>query len=110
MSADVFVKRGSDHGPDFFRHEAAGLAWLAAAPGGPRVVEVTGVDDDEIYAAPVGNGGVDGGGLLPPRVGSRPRIVLSASRPPAFARAVAGAVAGVEPRSRGMSFVRTVTR
>lgn len=48
MSADVFVKRGSDHGPDFFRHEAAGLAWLAAAPGGPRVVEVTGVDDDEI--------------------------------------------------------------
>ena len=34
MSADVFVKRGADHGPDFFRHEAAGLAWLAAAPGG----------------------------------------------------------------------------
>ena len=94
MSADVFVKRGSDHGPDFFRHEAAGLAWLAAAPGGPRVVEVVGVDDDEIYAAPVGNGGVHGGGLLPPRTGSRPRIVLSASRPPAFARAVAGAVDG----------------
>ena len=29
MSADVFVKRGSDHGPDFFRREGAGLAWLA---------------------------------------------------------------------------------
>ncbi|AWH96620.1 fructosamine kinase family protein [Dietzia psychralcaliphila] len=46
--AEPFVKRGSRHGPDFFRHEAAGLAWLAAAPGGPRVVEVLGVDDDEI--------------------------------------------------------------
>lgn len=44
----TFVKRGSRHVPDFFRHEAAGLAWLAAAPGGPRVVEVVGVDDDEI--------------------------------------------------------------
>ncbi|MDX2356264.1 fructosamine kinase family protein [Dietzia sp. PP-33] len=43
-----FVKRGSRHGADFFRHEAAGLDWLAAAPGGPRVVEVLGVDDDEI--------------------------------------------------------------
>lgn len=43
-----FVKRGSAHGPDFFRCEAAGLEWLAAAPGGPRVVEVWGVDDDEI--------------------------------------------------------------
>lgn len=48
MSAEVFVKRGSGHGPDFFRHEAAGLAWLAAARGGPRVVTVKGVDDDEI--------------------------------------------------------------
>lgn len=52
-SDQVFVKRGSRHdaarlGPDFFRHEAAGLAWLAAARGGPRVVEVMGVDDDEI--------------------------------------------------------------
>ncbi|MFN3338680.1 MAG: fructosamine kinase family protein [Dietzia sp.] len=46
--AEPFVKRGSRHGPDFYRHEAAGLAWLAAAPGGPRVVEVLGVDDDEI--------------------------------------------------------------
>ena len=66
----------------------------AAAVGLPALGVVCGVDDDEIYAAPVGNGGVDGGGLLPPRVGSRPRIVLSASRPPAFARAVAGAVDG----------------
>ena len=48
-----FVKRGSRHGPDFYRHEAAGLAWLAAAPGGPRVVEVLGVDDDEIALEPV---------------------------------------------------------
>lgn len=48
MDDRVFVKRGSRNGPDFFRHEAAGLAWLAAAPGGPRVVEVVGVDDDEI--------------------------------------------------------------
>ena len=31
MDDRVFVKRGSRHGPDFFRHEAAGLAWLAAA-------------------------------------------------------------------------------
>lgn len=50
---ETFTKRGARHGPDahgpdFFRHEAAGLAWLAAAPGGPRVVEVVGVDDDEI--------------------------------------------------------------
>ena len=50
---NAFVKRGSDHGPDFFRHEAAGLGWLAAAPGGPRVVEVWGVDDDEIALEPV---------------------------------------------------------
>lgn len=49
MSAtDPFVKHGSVHGPDFYRHEAAGLAWLAAAPDGPRVVEVVGVDDDKI--------------------------------------------------------------
>lgn len=51
--AGPFVKRGSRHGPDFYRHEAAGLAWLAAAPGGPRVVEVLGVDDDEIALEPV---------------------------------------------------------
>ena len=44
----TFSKRGSAHGPEFFRHEAAGLAWLAAAPSGPRVVEMLGVDDDEI--------------------------------------------------------------
>ena len=46
----VFRKSGSRHGPDFFRHEAAGLAWLGAAPGGPRVVEVLEVDDDEMAA------------------------------------------------------------
>lgn len=47
-SRDTWVKRGSPHGPDFFRHEAAGLRWLAAATGGPRVVTVVEVDDDEI--------------------------------------------------------------
>lgn len=72
-------------------------AWsrlTAAAVGLPALGVVSGVDDDEVYAAPVGNGGVDGGGLLPPRSGSRPRIVLSASRPPGFADAVAEAVGG----------------
>lgn len=66
----------------------------AAAVGLPALGVVSGVDDDEVYTAPVGNGGVDGGGLLPPRSGSRPRIVLSASRPPRFADAVAEAVDG----------------
>ena len=55
MNGD-FRKSGSRHGADFFRHEAAGLAWLAAAPGGPRVVEVLGVDDDEITLARVPHG------------------------------------------------------
>ncbi|MDV8001364.1 3'(2'),5'-bisphosphate nucleotidase CysQ [Rhodococcus sp. IEGM 1408] len=66
----------------------------AAAVSLPALGVVLGVDDDEVYAAPVGNSGVDGGGLLPPRSGSRPRIVLSATRPPAFAEAVARAVGG----------------
>lgn len=66
----------------------------ASAVGLPALGVVLGTDDDEIYAAPTGNSGVDGGGLLPPRDGSRPRIVLSASRPPAFADAVAEAVGG----------------
>ncbi|MDV7999639.1 fructosamine kinase family protein [Rhodococcus sp. IEGM 1408] len=57
------MKRGSRHGAgsngpdfyrhDFYRHEAAGLAWLAAAPGGPRVVTVLDVDDDEITLEPI---------------------------------------------------------
>lgn len=66
----------------------------AAAVGLPALGVVLGTDDDEVYAAPTGNGGVDGGGLLSPRADSRPRIVLSASRPPAFADAVADAVGG----------------
>ena len=66
----------------------------ASAVGLPALGVVLGTDDDEVYAAPVGHHGVDGGGLLPPRSGSRPRIVLSASRPPAFADAVAAAVGG----------------
>ncbi|UVE96310.1 3'(2'),5'-bisphosphate nucleotidase CysQ [Dietzia sp. B32] len=77
------------------RHGDPALSRLtAAAVGLPALGVVSGVDDDEVYAAPVGNGGVDGGGLLPPRTGSRPRIVLSASRPPRFADAVAEAVGG----------------
>ncbi|GLB64891.1 3'(2'),5'-bisphosphate nucleotidase CysQ [Dietzia sp. NCCP-2495] len=66
----------------------------AAAVSLPALGVVLGVDDDENYADPVGNHGVVGGGLLPPRTDSRPRIVLSASRPPAFAEAVARAVDG----------------
>ena len=66
----------------------------AAAVSLPALGVALGTDDDEVYAAPVGNGGVGGGGLLPPRSGVRPRIVLSASRPPAFADAVADAVGG----------------
>lgn len=66
----------------------------ASAVALPALGVVLGTDDDEVYAAPVGNGGVDGVGLLPARTDSRPRIVLSASRPPAFAEAVAAAVGG----------------
>lgn len=66
----------------------------AAAVSLPALGVVLGVDDDENYADPAGNHGVDGGGLLDPRTDSRPRIVLSASRPPAFADAVARAVGG----------------
>lgn len=52
----AWAKRGSPHGPDFFRHEAAGLRWLAAVPGGPRVVEVVEVDDDEVVLERVPDG------------------------------------------------------
>lgn len=60
----AFTKRGSAHGPDFFRCEAAGLEWLAAAPGGPRVVEVWGVDDDEITLEPITTSRASSGGAL----------------------------------------------
>lgn len=66
----------------------------AAAVGLPALGVVLGADDDEAYDSPEGNTGVDGGGLLPPNTSARPRIVLSASRPPAFADAVAEAVGG----------------
>lgn len=66
----------------------------ASAVSLPALGVVLGTDDDEVYADPTGNSGVAGGGLLPPRTGSRPRIVLSASRPPTFAEAVAAAVDG----------------
>ena len=63
-ASQPFVKRGSDHGSDFFRHEAAGLRWLAAAPGGPRVVEVWGVDDDEIVLERIPDGCASSDGAL----------------------------------------------
>src|SRR5699024_8236932 len=66
----------------------------AAAVPLPALGVVLGTDGDEQYAPPTGHSGVPGGGLLPPRDGDRPRIVLSASRPPAFADAVADAVGG----------------
>ncbi|WP_235915450.1 fructosamine kinase family protein [Puerhibacterium puerhi] len=46
--ADVFRKarRGAPAG--FFACEAAGLAWLAEPPGGPRVARVLGVGDDHL--------------------------------------------------------------
>ncbi|HJC59554.1 MAG TPA: fructosamine kinase family protein [Candidatus Dietzia intestinigallinarum] len=61
---NAFVKRGSAHGPDFFRHEAAGLGWLAAVPGGPRVVRVWGVDDDEIVLERIPDGRASPDGAL----------------------------------------------
>lgn len=63
-ASQSFVKRGSDHGPDFFRHEAAGLRWLTATPGGPRVVEVWGVDDDEIVLERIPDGRASSDGAL----------------------------------------------
>lgn len=47
-SPETVTKSGSRHGPDFFRFEAAGLRWLAEAPGGPRIVRVLDVDDHSI--------------------------------------------------------------
>lgn len=56
-----WIKRGSPHdscslGSDFFHHEAAGLRWLAAARGGPRVARVLDVDDDEIVLEWISSG------------------------------------------------------
>ncbi|PZR52496.1 fructosamine kinase [Xylanimonas oleitrophica] len=44
----VFRKSRAGAPPGFFACEAAGLAWLAAAPGGPRVVRVLGVGSDHL--------------------------------------------------------------
>ncbi len=66
----------------------------ASAVSLPSLGVVHGTDGDVIYAEPVGNDGVDGGGLLPARTSDKPRIVLSASRPPGFANAVAEAIGG----------------
>ena len=45
---EIFWKRGTGGRPDFFRYEAAGLAWLAEPPGGPTVVRVRAVDEESI--------------------------------------------------------------
>ena len=45
----TFVKRSTDHDPDFYAVEAAGLRWLAAAgPDAARVAQVVAVDDHRI--------------------------------------------------------------
>ncbi len=45
---DVFVKRRVDAPPGYFAVEAAGLRWLAEAPGGVRVVQPLSVHDDRL--------------------------------------------------------------
>lgn len=47
-SAAVHRKTRTDAPPGFFAAEAAGLRWLAAAPGGPAVVEVAAVGEHHI--------------------------------------------------------------
>lgn len=47
MTSTTYRKERPDAPPGFFACEAAGLRWLAV-PGGPRVVEVLGVDADGI--------------------------------------------------------------
>jgi len=72
--------------------ERSGLT--AAAVALPALGVVLGTGGDTRHDEPAGHGAVTGGGLLPPRDSDRPRIVLSASRPPPFADAVAAAVGG----------------
>lgn len=60
----------------------------------PALGVVHGAGGDTQYAEPVGNTDVPGGGLMRRRDNDRPRIVLSASRPPVFADAVADALGG----------------
>ena len=48
---DVFVKARARAPDGFFAFEAAGLRWLAAAPGGPPVPEVL-AQDDELLVLP----------------------------------------------------------
>lgn len=45
---DVFRKGSASAPAGYFRWEAAGLRWLAEAPGGARVVEVVEVGDDHL--------------------------------------------------------------
>lgn len=47
LTTAVFRKTRDAAPPGYFAREAAGLAWLAV-PGGPRVVQVLGVDDDHL--------------------------------------------------------------
>jgi fructosamine-3-kinase len=49
VSADPVFRKGSASAPDgYFRWEACGLAWLAAAPGGAPVVDVVAVEEDHL--------------------------------------------------------------
>ena len=51
LPADVF-RKGSRSAPDgYFRWEAAGLAWLADAPGGAAVVRVLDVAEQHLDLA-----------------------------------------------------------
>ena len=48
MAEDVFRKGSPTAPPGYFRWEAAGLAWLGAAPGGAAVAEVREVAEDHL--------------------------------------------------------------
>ncbi len=48
MRDPVFRKGSTNAPPGYFRWEAAGLAWLDAAPGGARVAQVVEVADDHL--------------------------------------------------------------
>ena len=68
---------------------------IAAAVALPALGEVLGTSTRSHYADPRGHDAVAGGGLLPARTSQeRLRIVVSGSRPPVFAKAVAEAVGG----------------
>lgn len=87
VSADPVFRKGSASAPDgYFRWEAAGLAWLADAPGGVPVVEVVEVGQDHLDL----------------------RRLSFVNPDPAMAEEF-GAAAGQDPRRRGPG-VREPTR